>query len=54
VSGPIEIRVLDPQDVEVLRKMLAMFGRAFGDLGTYTASQPDDAYLQRLLAGWPP
>lgn len=30
--------------------MLAMFGRAFGDVPTYTADQPDDRYLQRLLA----
>jgi aminoglycoside 3-N-acetyltransferase I len=49
MSDPIEIRVLDPQDVIVLRKMLVMFGRAFGDVPTYTANQPDDAYLQRLL-----
>jgi aminoglycoside 3-N-acetyltransferase I len=49
MSDLIEIRVLDPQDVIVLRKMLVMFGRAFGDVPTYTANQPDDAYLQRLL-----
>jgi aminoglycoside 3-N-acetyltransferase I len=49
MSDPIEIRVLDPQDVVVLRKMLVMFGRAFGDVLTYTANQPDHAYLQRLL-----
>jgi len=49
MSDPIEIRVLDPHDVIVLRKMLVMFGRAFGDVPTYTANQPDDAYLQRLL-----
>jgi aminoglycoside 3-N-acetyltransferase I len=45
----VEIRVLGPQDVVVLRKMLGMFGRAFGDAQTYTAKQPDDAYLHRLL-----
>jgi aminoglycoside 3-N-acetyltransferase I len=49
MCDPIEIRVLDPQDVVVLRKMLVMFGRAFGEVPTYTANQPDDAYLQRLL-----
>jgi aminoglycoside 3-N-acetyltransferase I len=49
MSNPIEIRVLGPQDVVVLRKTLVVFGRAFGDLPTYTANQPDDAYLQRLL-----
>ena len=30
--------------------MLSMFGRAFAQAGTYTAHQPDDAYLGRLLA----
>jgi len=49
MSERIDIRILDSQDVEVLRKMLAMFGRAFADLPTYTASPPDDAYLERLL-----
>jgi len=46
---PIEIRVLDARDVTVLRNMLAMFGRAFGDVPTYTANQPDDGYLRGLL-----
>lgn len=49
MSEPMEIRVLGGQDVAVLRRMLAMFGQTFGDLPTYTASQPDDNYLQRLL-----
>lgn len=48
-SGPIETRVLGAQDVLVLRSMLGMFGRAFEDLPTYTADQPDDEYLRRLL-----
>jgi aminoglycoside 3-N-acetyltransferase I len=30
--------------------MLAMFGTAFDDVPTYTARQPDDAYLAALLA----
>ena len=30
--------------------MLSMFGKAFGEMGTYTERQPDDAYLDRLLA----
>lgn len=33
-----------------MRQMLGMFGSAFGDVTTYTAKQPDDAYLNRLLA----
>jgi aminoglycoside 3-N-acetyltransferase I len=49
MSDPIEIRVLGPQDLGVMRRMLAMFGRAFGDVPTYAANQPDDRYLQRLL-----
>jgi aminoglycoside 3-N-acetyltransferase I len=48
-SDPVVVRVLDPHDVPVLRKMLAMFEHAFGDVSTYMASQPDDAYLARLL-----
>jgi len=48
-SEPIEIRALGARDVVVLRKMLDMFGRAFEDSPTYTASQPDDGYLRRLL-----
>ena len=46
----IEVRVLGGSDVPVLREMLAVFGSAFDDLPTYTASQPDDAWLGRLLA----
>ncbi len=30
--------------------MLTMFGHAFGDVPTYEAQQPDDAYLEHLLA----
>ena len=33
-----------------MRAMLAMFGKAFGDVETYSARQPDDAYLGQLLA----
>jgi aminoglycoside 3-N-acetyltransferase I len=44
-----DIRVLGPQDIATARAMLAMFGREFDDLPTYTARQPDDRYLQRLL-----
>jgi aminoglycoside 3-N-acetyltransferase I len=46
-----EIRTLSVDDVEVMRQMLAMFGEAFGERATYTASQPSDAYLADLLSG---
>lgn len=45
----IHTRVLAPHDVAALRSMLVLFGRAFEDLPTYTANQPDDGYLRRLL-----
>jgi aminoglycoside 3-N-acetyltransferase I len=50
MTPPLEIRVLGLVDVAALRATLAMFGTAFGERDTYTARQPDDAYLQRLLA----
>ena len=49
MSG-FEVRVLRPGDAAAFRRMLAMFGRAFEDMPTYTAKQPDDAWLERLLA----
>jgi len=45
------VAVLAQHDVGTFRSMLAMFGEAFEDLPTYTRAQPDDAWLQRLLAG---
>jgi aminoglycoside 3-N-acetyltransferase I len=50
MSTPTEVRVLGPQDGGALRTMLAMFGRAFDDVPTYAANQPEDRYLEGLLA----
>lgn len=52
-SRPSAFRVqaLSAGDLATMRQMLAMFGAAFGEEGTYTQSQPDDAYLRHLLAG---
>ena len=44
------IHRLGPADVPMMRGMLRMFGRAFGDVKTYTESQPGSLYLERLLA----
>jgi aminoglycoside 3-N-acetyltransferase I len=49
LSEQVLIRVLDGADVGLLRKMSEMFGHAFGDVQTYTASQPDGSYLRQLL-----
>ena len=51
VTEAADIRALGVNDVDALRGMLAMFGRAFQDLPTYTSRQPDDAYLHELLGG---
>lgn len=45
------IRMLRAGDVEVLRDMLGVFGRAFGDVARYGERQPGDDYLRRLLEG---
>jgi ribosomal protein S18 acetylase RimI-like enzyme len=47
----MNVRVLDANDVSLLRSALPMFGRAFHDIDTYTAAQPSTEYLQQLLAG---
>lgn len=48
---PFDIHHLGPGDLAAMRDMSAMMGRAFGDVATYTANPPRDAYLQRLLGG---
>lgn len=50
MSQPLLLRTLTSDDTEPLRRMLAMFGEAFNDQGTYSGRQPDDAYLRQLLA----
>ena len=45
-----EIQSLSGGDIDLMRQMLAMFGEAFGERATYTASQPSDAYLADLLS----
>jgi ribosomal protein S18 acetylase RimI-like enzyme len=46
----IRVRQLRSTDVVPLREMLAVFGRAFGDVSTYVDAQPDDGYLAGLLS----
>ena len=50
MDDPFEVRVLGSGDAAALRAMLVMFGDAFDDAAAYTARQPDDAYLDALLA----
>lgn len=43
------IAVLTPLDLPQMRRMLDLFGREFGDATGYSARQPDDLYLAKLL-----
>ncbi|TYT23861.1 AAC(3)-I family aminoglycoside N-acetyltransferase [Luteimonas viscosa] len=45
------IQRLAADDLVTFRAMMAMMGEAFEDRTTYTAAQPDDAYLRALLDG---
>lgn len=44
------VRRLTADDVEPMRAMLHLFGRAFEDVPTYSDHQPDSDYLAQLLA----
>ena len=43
------IKQLGRGDVPLMEKMLAMLGEAFGEVETFTAARPSQAYLERLL-----
>lgn len=45
------IRQIMPDDISLMDALLAAFGEAFNDVGTYTGNRPSAAYLQRLLGG---
>lgn len=44
------VQPLFADDIDTMRAMLALFGEVFDDRTTFTAAQPDDAYLRALLA----
>ena len=46
----MNIRLLTASDVPLMRAMLGLFARVFEEPDTYLAAQPDDDYLQSLLA----
>lgn len=52
MSRPVPFSVRQPgsADVPVMQRMLHMFGKAFGELDTYTGKPPGTTYLERLLA----
>ncbi|MGH8564574.1 MAG: AAC(3)-I family aminoglycoside N-acetyltransferase [Gammaproteobacteria bacterium] len=48
---PVDVRQLTPDDVALMEALLATFGEAFNDVGTYTENRPSESYLRRLLSG---
>ena len=45
-----DIQRVSADDIPMMRALLAMLGKAFGEMDTYTGAQPDDQYLHRLLS----
>lgn len=50
MTSSISIRRLGSADIAEMRAMLAVLGRAFGQIETFTANQPGSPYLATLLA----
>lgn len=46
----LNIHQVTRDQLPLMRGLLDMFGRAFDDVDTYSGNQPDDMYLERLLA----
>jgi aminoglycoside 3-N-acetyltransferase I len=49
----VSVRIchLRPDDLELMDALVAMFGEAFNERGTYTGKRPSAAYLKELLGG---
>ena len=47
----VNIRMLNADDEELMRKLLVTFGKAFDEDKTYCQNQPDSSYLRKLLSG---
>ena len=46
---PVDVRQLTPDDIVLMNALLATFGEAFDDEGTYIENRPSSGYLRRLL-----
>jgi len=44
------IRQLGTEDVDVIKQLLEVFAKAFGDMDAYQSAVPSDEYLRSLLA----
>jgi ribosomal protein S18 acetylase RimI-like enzyme len=50
MSDVATFRALTANDLALMRQLLDLFGSAFDEPMTYSARQPDDAYLEQLLS----
>ena len=50
MSPTLTTHILGASDTATMRAVLALFGEAFDDRDTYVAKQPNERYLQDLLA----
>lgn len=50
MNSSVSIRSLEAGEVAEFRELLTVFGDAFAEPETYLARQPDDGYMERLLA----
>ena len=48
-QSSLTVRQLNAADIFPFRQLLAVMGQAFNDPAAYTQSQPEDAWLRRLL-----
>ena len=48
---PFTTRELNGDDIDLFRQLLAVLGRAFDEVDTYTRAQPGTGYLRKLLGG---
>lgn len=46
---PVQIRRLGPADLDLMRKLNALFAEVFEDSDSYSGEPPGDAYLESLL-----
>ena len=49
IAVPFNVRLLTPDDVDLMESLLTAFGKAFDEVETYGVSRPSKAYLERLL-----
>lgn len=49
-SAPISLCQLSATDLALMEELLVIFGEAFDEVDTYSASRPSEEYLKRLLS----